>query len=275
MEFTLEYEETALFEQRFWLQVLGDHARFIHHAFSPDEGEEMERARCFIHTLDGLLDAARGNPETAVLISLNRQSYQKVQELRAFKLHLLERHLSGTIGLNLPPAFLNHMVNETEEALRVIGFLLKYEVPPSPSPLQLHMLWLQDAYGHAAAIEDSLDITEHRRKEMSRHFTVQFKDFYIKAVEFAQFLRAHVQHFPALSRLNKEADLEMTLFIEFLRELEEQRLTYETLGTLTPLMADHMLREEIYYLTKLSQAAGTRKPSGNAAAPRIENEGRK
>ncbi|MFC5451762.1 DUF2935 domain-containing protein [Paenibacillus aestuarii] len=271
MEFTLDYEEPALDELRFWLQVLGDHARFIHHALTSDEGEEMERARCFIQTLDHLLEVAQGNPGTAALTSLNRQSYLKAQELRAFKLHLLERHVTGTIGLNLPPAFLNHMVNEAEEALRVMGFLLNHEVPPSPSPLQLHLLWLQDAYGHAAAIEDNLDLTEHRRKEMSRHFIVQFKDFYIKAVEFAQFLRTNVQQFPALSRLNKEADLEMTLFIEFLRELEEQCLTYETLGTLTPLMADHMLREELYYLKKLSQVAGTRKPSSQAKAPRIEN----
>jgi hypothetical protein len=30
-------EEEALFEHRFWLQILGDHARFILNALSPKE----------------------------------------------------------------------------------------------------------------------------------------------------------------------------------------------------------------------------------------------
>ncbi|MFD0698627.1 DUF2935 domain-containing protein [Paenibacillus sp. GCM10027628] len=266
-----DFESAALYEQRFWLQVLGDHGRFIYNALAPNEEMEIEHARCFILTFDSLLETARANLDLTGIMMLNHRSYQKAQELRAFKLHLLERHLTGKIGLSLPPTFVNHMLNELDEALSVMGYLVRQEFPPAPSPIHLHLVWLQDAFGHAGAIQDNLDLTESKRKEMSSHFAHQFKEFYLKAVEFAQYLRTNLHHFPALSRLNKEAELEMTLFLEFLRELEEQRLTHETLGTLAPLMADHMAREELYYLTKLSQVSETKKPSGNPLAPRIEN----
>jgi hypothetical protein len=79
-----------------------------------------------------------------------------------------------------------------------------------------------------------------------------------------------LHQFPALSRLNKEVELEMSLFLEFLRELEEMRLTKEALGALSPLMADHMAREELYYLLKLSQVSEVKPPSGDPSKPRKE-----
>jgi hypothetical protein len=266
-----DFESTALYEQRFWLQVLGDHARFICNALAPSEQLEIKSAECFIHAFDGLLENARRNLSKIEIMTLNEMAYQKAVELRSFKLHLLERHLTEKIGLNLPPTFINHMVNEVEEALQVIGYLVRGDIPPLPNPLHLHLLWLQDAYGHAGSIQDSLDLTEKKRIDTSVYFSTQFKDFYLKAVEFAQYLRTNLHHFPALNRLNKEAELEMSLFLEFLRELEEISLTHETLGTLAPLMADHMAREELYYLTKLSMVSETKKPSGNPIAPRIED----
>ena len=45
----------------------------------------------------------------------------------------------------------------------------------------------------------------------------------------------------------------MTLFKCFLHELEELELSAQALGTFSPLMADHMSREECYYLMKLAE----------------------
>jgi hypothetical protein len=165
---------------------------------------------------------------------------------------------------------MNHMVNEVAEALFVFNHLLRKEVPPLENPMHLHLLWLQDAIGHAGAIKDNLDLTEMKLKMRSQHFTTHFQDYYIKAVEFAGYLRTNLHRFPALSRFNKEVELEMLLFVEFLRELEELKLSHEVLGILAPLMADHMAREELYYLTKLSLVTEVNKPSGDPTAPRIE-----
>jgi hypothetical protein len=134
----------------------------------------------------------------------------------------------------------------------------------------LHLLWLLDAAGHAGGIENNLDLAEKKLKEISKTFMNQFQDYYLKAVEFAGYIRTNLHQFPALIRLNKEVELEMSLFLEFLRELEEMRLTKEALGALSPLMADHMAREELYYLLKLSQVSEVKPPSGDPSKPRKE-----
>lgn len=86
-------------------------------------------------------------------------------------------------------------------------------------------------------------------------FTKEWEDFYLKAVELAGYLRTNVYDFPALHRFHRDIQLEMAIFQSFLRELEEMELNKEVLGGLTPLMADHMAREECYYLQKLAETS--------------------
>jgi hypothetical protein len=161
------YEEATLFELRFWLQVLGDHGRFIFGALAADEREEISRAELFIGSFDSLLEAARAGGSAQRLLELNRAAYLRAQEIRMFKLHLLERHLIGKIKLNLPPSFLNHMVNEVEEAIAALHYLQAGHIPPLQDALHHHLLWLQDAYGHSASISARLDMVEKRLKEAS------------------------------------------------------------------------------------------------------------
>ena len=49
------YLQVALFEHRFWLQILGDHSRFILNALSPTETKEIQIAENFIPIFDQLL----------------------------------------------------------------------------------------------------------------------------------------------------------------------------------------------------------------------------
>ena len=94
--------------------------------------------------------------------------------------------------------------------------------------------------------------------------------FYLKAVEMTGFLRTNVAKFPALDKFHNDVYLEMTIFKTFLDELEEMGLKKENLGVLTPLMADHMAREECYYLMKLAESAGTPDPNCNPAKERVQ-----
>ncbi|TVY06674.1 DUF2935 domain-containing protein [Paenibacillus cremeus] len=265
-----DFAASALFEHRFWLQVLGDHGRFIKTALSPDEPEEIGRAARFIQGFDALLQRARIESSLESVRELTRESYEMAKELRVFKLLLLHRQLLGKIGLQLTPTFLNHMVNEVEQYLRLFSHLLHGLPAPVGEEIHHHLVWLQDAYGHASGIAGNLDLTESRLFEMARTFDQHFREYYVKAVELAGYMRANVHRFPALTRFNKEVELEMALFMQFLRELEELRLTREALGTLSPLMADHMAREECYYLIKLAQASERKAPNCNPAKPRTE-----
>jgi hypothetical protein len=212
---------------------------------APTEVEEVHQAQALLTEFDRLVQ----QPDQL------EKSYAAANELRGFKLHLLRRLLCDQIGFHLTPTFLNHMVNEVDEYLRIISYLRQGKKPPLLHPLSHHLLWLPDAAGHAEGIDGNLDGTEKNWKEKCRQFIRQFESFYIKAVEMAGYLRTNLKHFPALSKLNQDVVLEMRIFQKFLQEMEELSLNKQILGTLSPLLADHMYREECYYLTKLSQVS--------------------
>jgi hypothetical protein len=262
------YERAALFEHRFWLQIMGDHARFIYRASAPVEKEAIQQAYRFIQGFDQLLGQARGLLDQAGIQQLNRQSWQMTNELRQFKLDLLRRELVGMVAIGIGQTFFNHMVNELEAYLHVLGFLNQGQVPPAENPLNYHLIWLTDAAAHAGVITSDVDETEKQMKRKSQQFAENFTDFYLKSIELAGYLRTNLSDFPALSRFNHDVELELAIFKSFLRELEELAIRRELLGIFTPLMADHMAREECYYLHKLAEATGAKPPECDPGKPR-------
>ena len=262
------FQEEAQFELRFWLQILGDHGRFIRDSLAPSESENSKTASYFVQQFDQLLANSRQSLDGQSLQSLAQQSSTLSTQIRTFKLQLIKAHLIGEIKISLSPTFINHMVNEVEEAIRLFSHFEKGQMAPVVHPLHHDLLWLLDAAGHAGAIDSNLDLVETKLKKVSKKFTKDWKDFYLKAVEMAGYLRSNVKNFPALDKFHNDINLEMTIFIMFLEELEEMELNKEALGTLTPLMADHMAREETYYLMKLAGLTTIPPPKGNPIKPR-------
>ncbi|GGD00580.1 hypothetical protein GCM10007216_34170 [Thalassobacillus devorans] len=262
------YLEAARFEHAFWLQILGDHARFIRDSLYPSEKEDIEIAKAFIEIFDDMAVKSRDLSKSQAQ-EFTRRAGEHVRSFRQYKLSIIRRLLEGEIEIHLPPTFINHMVNELEEYLLVIGYLGKGEVPPVFHELHHHMLWLLDASGHAGAINDSMDATEQHIKKQSDTFRQTFNDLYLKSVEMTGYLRANLESFPALSRFNNETKIEMKLFQTFLKELEEMELSEQVLGTFTALMADHMFREECYYLFKVAESTAAEYPSCDPTKPRV------
>ena len=263
------FRENALFELHFWLQILGDHSRFIHDSLAPSEIKSIEFASGFIKKFDQLLLTSKQLLDETQLRSLLHNAKIASDEIRTFKLRLLQEQLVGNIKISLPPSFINHMVNEVDEAIRLFSSLAKGQIAPAVHPLHHDLLWLLDAAGHAGAIDANLDLVEKPLHNESRKFTKEWQDFYLKAVELAGYLRTNIMKFPALEKFHNDVYLEMKIFQAFLHELEEMELTKEVLGTFSALMADHMSREESYYLMKLAETAGTPPPESNPAKPRI------
>ncbi|MBB6730427.1 DUF2935 domain-containing protein [Cohnella zeiphila] len=259
-----------LFEHRFWLQILGDHSRFIFYALSPKETDDTAQAKRFIAAFDKLLEQARAAAPEADLDVLNREAYRETKALKEFKLNLLARSLSGQVTVSLPPTFFNHMLNELEEYERILTALAAGKPVPMYHPLHHDLVWLLDAYGHAGSIASGLDRVEadlvHRSESFERHF----RELYVKAVEMAGFMRTRMGDFPALNRFHRQIDLEMALFRQFLHELLEMELSAEVLDIISPLMPDHMAREECYYLMKLAQSGAVSPPKCDPAHARVE-----
>ncbi|TCZ77068.1 DUF2935 domain-containing protein [Paenibacillus albiflavus] len=263
-------DQSALFEHRFWLQILGDHSRFIFNSLSPKETADIQTAEQFIQAFDQLLGQARSMHSDSQLGSLNQQAYSLTINLRKFKLNILERLLVGKIATGLTPTFFNHMVNELEEYLRILKCLLEGKSVPQFDALHHDLLWLSDAIFHAAVISSDLDYVEKRLIHKSQKYEEHFQQFYLKSIEMASFMRTQLRDFPAFRRLHTDIDIEMNLFRSFLRELEDLELSAEVLGRISPLMPDHMMREECYYLLKLAKLGMVPDPNCKPDKPRID-----
>lgn len=264
------FADNALYEHRFWLQILGDHARFMRDTLSPVEKEEIEQAEQFITVMDQLLQMAKQPLSGHKLDDLTKMAAKQTEKLRTFKLSLIKKKLTGKIVIGLGETFLNHMVNELEEYINILDHLLKKQEVPDFHPVHHHLLWLADAAGHAGAINDNLDLSEKKLKEKGSAFQKDFEAFYLKAIELAGYLRTGLMEFPALSKFNEDVELEMKIFKSFLAELEEWEMNHKLLGSFSALMADHMAREECYYLFKLYETAGTHLPECDPTAPRVK-----
>jgi hypothetical protein len=105
----------------------------------------------------------------------------------------------------------------------------------------------------------------------SNHYELQFTDLLLKAMMIKGYLRTQLNNIPSLGRLNMQVEILISSFKDLLEELRDERMSGQILGSLFPLMADHMAREECYYLWKLTQTAGlTKKPDFDPARARIE-----
>ncbi|MCU6797420.1 DUF2935 domain-containing protein [Paenibacillus sp. WQ 127069] len=104
----------------------------------------------------------------------------------------------------------------------------------------------------------------------SKMFEQHFNEFYLKAIELTGYLRTMRQRYPSFVRFHRDINLELTLFMAFLKELEQLELKEELLGSLNPLLPDHMYREECYYLNKLAHSGEISVPDCNPTTPRVE-----
>jgi hypothetical protein len=250
---------------------MGDHARFIFNTLSSIEKKEIQIAAYYIQSFDRLLEQSRRRKSEDELSSINKEAYEQTIEFRMFKLELLRRALLGKIIIGLTPTFINHMVNELEEYLRILTDLVAGKPVPVFDALHHDFLWLPDAAGHAAAIASDLDPVEKPLIKKSEQFEGHFQQLYNKSIEMAGYMRTNLKDFPAFRRLHMEVDIEMTLFVAFLKEIEEMELTAVVLDRISPLMPDHMMREECYYLTKLAQLQLVSNPNCQADKPRIQS----
>jgi hypothetical protein len=261
--------EMALFEHRFWLQILGDHSRFILNAFSPEETHFINQANEFIGLFDALLEKARKPVSDEKLNELNHQAYSAAMKIRKLKLTILSKKLKEQIKFNISSSFINLMINEVEEYICIIEHLAKGHIVPIRD-INLHLFWLEDGIGHAEAVANALDSTQKELIKKNREYQKKFTDFYLTAIGYNGYSRTGICEFPALRKFNFDIDDIMGCFKKSLEDLKEKLLEKEVLGIITPLMADHMFREECYYLTKLSMVSDTEPPGCNPARPRLE-----
>ncbi len=265
------YVEQSQFEHRFWLQILGDHSRFIYFNLSPKETELIYKAGEFIKTFDRLLERARTDMAAASWQAFAAEVRPAVQSLRSFKLEILKRHLLKKVLIGLPPTFFNHMLNELEEYLKNLACLVEGRAIPARSPVHHHLLWVLDAVGHARTLYCNLDSSQTKLLLKANAYMELWSKKYLESIEYAGFLRTGQAMFPSLGQFDKDVAEEMTGFKEYLELLKEKALEARAIGTINALVPDHMAREECYFLYRLSRSDpdNVNAPKCDPTKPRI------
>jgi len=212
-------------DDQFWKLILQDHLFFIYSALAKDEIEVIELVKELYNNFSG----SRG----------------EMEEILQLKKDILARLLSGMCDISLDPTFLNHMINEAEEAIN-----------PSTDAGSLHKLWLLDVEGHLITIKKMLDPVEKQLMRLIKKDIKTFNALFCKTLEFIGYLRSGVTDFPALVRLTNESATNVRIYLELITEIGDGLKSGETLGTIKPIMIDHMLREQSFYLHKLGQDGG-------------------
>lgn len=257
------------YENQFWLQILGDQARFILLSLSPDERVEVADARKFIALLDSLLAKSREQLTGNQLKELNNQAFSAVQDYRQFILHILDRQLTGEININFLPSVINHVITDTEAYLSILD-LIKQNKALLLDPIDIHIQWLLDSSVYALNVSDNVGIIYRDIRKQAEDFSNSFLDLYIRALEMKGFLRTGLTVFRAVIKLNQDV-LDLTRrFAEFILELHDNVSNKQVTGTLTPLYLDHLYRIICYYLTSLSKIGNIKPPICDPTAPRRE-----
>lgn len=241
------------FEHRFWLRILRDHLTFIIDKLASVHVDELERANALkLVVLDQLDHVDSG----VVVLS---EVLAAVRAVRQFKVYLLRRQVvdGGDFKLSLPPTFINHMLNELDQYLRLLQTVEEGEVFQE-RVLNVHDLWLLDAAGHAESLMTELDPTEKDFKLLFKEQKKEFKMLHDKTKEFIAYVLRINTSFDAVERLTVLAIDEITAFNRLLAEVYNLRIEEQVLGTFSALLIDHMLREEAYYLMKLGIEVGDR-----------------
>ncbi|WP_411829460.1 DUF2935 domain-containing protein [Paenibacillus alginolyticus] len=161
------------------------------------------------------------------------------------------------------------MLNELEEYFKILIVLMEGKSVPKYAPLHHDLLWLTDAAGHAAIIAMDSDLVEKRLIKKSERFEKNFNAFYLKAIELTGYLRTLRASYPSIIKFHSDVNMEMSIFMAFLKEVEELGLSAELLSRINPLVPDHMYREECYYLMKLSQSGVVPPPNCDPTKPRV------
>lgn len=87
------------------------------------------------------------------------------EEIREIKEEILRRQLENTIKINLPPTFVNHMINQLEEFDKVLYSISLIGQLPILSLSELfaeQYIWLVDTTRHTETIYNRLDLSEEK-----------------------------------------------------------------------------------------------------------------
>jgi hypothetical protein len=243
-------------ELMFWLGIMGDHTVFIQNAFVYTEKQAIMGAQFY----QGLFQRMTERAESESLGQPMRSELtQGLSGFIDFLTDLIKGLLTGSLLMNMTPSFVSHMLDEALEFEKFLSTtpLLFEQAPRALYLAQGHGIWLADAAGHAAAIASNLDANEALLIGEANQYKEVFNLLAQKAVELEPMIKRTGASNGALALLSQQATDCMIRFLAYLQKIKELRAGCKAMamGTLTPLVADHMAREAKHYLAIIRQGS--------------------
>ncbi len=228
----------SLAENRFWNEILRDHADFFA-MLMPGDGlkRRREEALEFREAFDRRLRKLDGAALTKdTYVDLNKAALEDAKRFVDWKLGMRVEQASGRIRSLVWPSFFQAAAHEGEAFCRRLERLNKGE--PSLIRREVTDLWLGDAADHASMVAHLLDPNEKRL----HHDAMEASKKFLQAKAVAESDAARVKA-AAQERHQMEAEMH--------KAVGEGRVH----SIIHPLMADHMLREGLRFIEELKRVS--------------------
>ena len=242
-------------ECNFWSQIMQDHSEFIFNALSPKEAKLIKTAHHFyqewmkVYEQSELLMHTYDEDKNKALID---KAIQLLRDMIEFKTMVLNKIIECKISFNLHPSLISHMINEAHEFYRHLYNAISNKSQTIEELFILHQTWLKDASGHASAIICNLDPNEFIYIKEGRKFQKGFDNLFIQSIEYKQILERTGEKQNMIIEFHEQIKQNIYEFIDYLEKIKTKRLECKLLSILEPLILDHMIREEKYYLKKMT-----------------------
>lgn len=237
-----------------------DHAIFQNTALAPKEVPFIQKSMMFRNFFQTMMDKIKCEED----LNEHMQSLLNgLNDFINFKRSIIKGLLTCKLEISLPPSFINHQINEAMEFRLLLTSPEKYmECIESPVCFaDLLKKWIADASGHAATYASFLDPTESMQREEALQFKMKFDMLSVKASELHMMMMRTGAGIGALMLLIEEFTELLKMFIAYLKKMQKLRANCMVMavGTLSPLLPDHMIREHEYVLSKIEEFLDNKK----------------
>ncbi|WP_280512707.1 DUF2935 domain-containing protein [Halobacillus karajensis] len=244
-------------EHSFWLEILEDHAHFIHDFLSPSEIKWVRIASQFIQGFKQLRQRLKGMSETLpdnspIMINFARESYQVASSYFKFEGTLQSLRILNKVNLNLTPTYLNGTLNENQEYLRLLNYYVLGKKADELSLVRLLDLWLEDQLGHALLLQNSLDPIEIPLAKEAEFFIQGFRAHMVKNHTIKGYLRFLENGFPGHQLFSKQVGETVAGFNQLVEKVILLYKNDNVFNRTTLRFLEHHFPESCYFLIKLA-----------------------
>ena len=240
-------------ELLFWTSIMRDHGTFQLNALAPKEKPFIENSTYFMDFFKKM------NLEVKDSDNLKLIYPKLLHGLRCFidyKRVILKNILTCNIAINLPPSNISHQINEANQFMMLLS---NPDHKNNKMPTMLYVeqlkLWNIDCAGHSAATAAFLEPVEDIYIQQALNYKMLFEKLIIKTSELQMMLMHTGLEDGALTQLGQETIMQIadfTCFCEKIRKLREE-CKVMAIGTFTPLVPDHFIREQQYWISKIEE----------------------